>query len=64
MQILVVFWQARRQISGLLKEGKASIRQGNGQHALELLRQVCLTPSLIQATNQCLSFLGVKYVLP
>ncbi|DBA72208.1 TPA: hypothetical protein ACH3X2_010604 [Trebouxia sp. C0005] len=31
--------KARRQISGLLKEGKASIRQGNGQHALELLRQ-------------------------
>ncbi|KAL0050497.1 hypothetical protein WJX82_000803 [Trebouxia sp. C0006] len=31
-------WQ-RRQISGLLRDGKASIRQGNGQHALELLRQ-------------------------
>ncbi|DBA79570.1 TPA: hypothetical protein ACH3X1_008262 [Trebouxia sp. C0004] len=31
--------KARRQISGLLREGKASIRQGNGQHALKLLRQ-------------------------
>ncbi|DBB04785.1 TPA: hypothetical protein ACH3X3_010081 [Trebouxia sp. C0006] len=31
--------KARRQISGLLRDGKASIRQGNGQHALELLRQ-------------------------
>lgn len=32
--------QARRQISALLKEGKASTQQGQGQHALELLKQV------------------------
>lgn len=31
--------KARQQISGLLKEGKSSIQQGQGQHALELLKQ-------------------------
>ena len=38
--------QARQQISALLKEGKASTQQGQGQHALELLKQVLRPPSL------------------
>ena len=38
------FLQARRQISALLKEGKASTQQGQGQHALQLLKQVLSDP--------------------
>ena len=52
--------QARRQISGLLQQGKSSIREGQGQRALELLKEVCLHASLAS----CVTFLSSCNQLP
>ena len=38
--LFLLVLQARRQISSLLQEGKASVQQGEPMHALELLKQV------------------------
>lgn len=44
--------QARRQISSLLQEGKASVQQGKPMDALELFKQVRICVRSIDMSEQ------------